>query len=45
MVTSPMSPPPLDLDQVAALLAALRPAWTGQGLIVRPFTWRDARAP
>ena len=44
-MTSPMSPPPLDLDQVAALLAALRPAWTGQGLIVRPFTWRDARAP
>ena len=31
MVTSPMSPPPLDLDQVAALLAALRPAWTGRG--------------
>jgi hypothetical protein len=41
MVTSPMSPPPLDQDQVAAL----RPAWTGQGLTVRPFTWRDARAP
>jgi hypothetical protein len=43
-VTSPMSPPPLDLDQAAALLAGLRPGWTRQGLIVRPFTWRDARA-
>lgn len=44
-MTSPMSPPPLDLDQVAALLAGLRPAWTRQGLTVRPLTWRDARAP
>ena len=43
-MTSPMSPPPLDLDQAAALLAGLRPGWTRQGLIVRPFTWRDARA-
>ena len=43
-MTSPMSPPPLDLDQVAALLAGLRPGWTRQGLIVRPLTWRDARA-
>ena len=43
-MTSPKSPPPLDLDQVAPLLAALRPAWTRQLLIVRPFTWRDARA-
>ena len=43
-MTSPMSPPPLDLDQVAALLAGLRPGWTRQGLIVRPLSWRDARA-
>ena len=43
-MTSPMSPPPLDLDQVAALLTGLRPGWTRQGLIVRPLTWRDARA-
>ena len=43
-MTSPMSPPPLDLDQVAALLAGLRPGWTSQGLIVRALTWRDARA-
>jgi hypothetical protein len=43
-VTSPMNPPPLDLDQVAALLAGLRPGWTSQGLTVRPLTWRDARA-
>ena len=42
-MTSPMSPPPLDLDQVAALLTGLRPGWAEQGLIVRPLTWRDAR--
>jgi len=43
MVTSPNSPPPLDLDQVAALLAGLRPAWRAEGLNVRPLSWRDAR--
>jgi hypothetical protein len=33
----------LDLDQVAAVLAGLRPGWRDQGLVVRPFLWRDAR--
>src|ERR1700719_1763486 len=42
IVTSPLSPP-LDLDQVAAVLAGLRPGWREQGLVVRPFLWRDAR--
>ena len=41
-MTSPLSPP-LDLDQVAAVLAGLRPGWREQGLVVRPFLWRDAR--
>jgi hypothetical protein len=41
-VTSPLSPL-LDLDQVAAVLAGLRPRWSEQGLVVRPFLWRDAR--
>ena len=41
-MTSPLSPP-LDLDQVAAVLAGLRPQWGDQGLVVRPFLWRDAR--
>jgi hypothetical protein len=45
IVTSPMNPPSLDLDQVAALLAGLRPALTAQGLIVRSLSWRDARDP
>ena len=35
--------PPLDLDQVAAVLAGLRAEWQEQGLIVRPLLWRDAR--
>jgi hypothetical protein len=41
-MTSPLNPP-LDLDQVAAVLAGLRPGWRDQGLAVRPFLWRDAR--
>jgi hypothetical protein len=41
-VTSPLNPP-LDLDQVAAVLAGLRPAWRDQGLVARPLLWRDAR--
>jgi len=41
-VTSPLSPP-LDLDQVAAVLAGLRPGWREHGLVVRPLLWRDAR--
>jgi hypothetical protein len=42
IVTSPMSPP-LDLGQVAAVLAGLRPVWKEQGLVVGSFLWRDAR--
>ena len=34
----------LDLDQVAAVLAGLRPVWAGQGLAAGSVTWRDARA-
>jgi hypothetical protein len=43
-VSSPATPPPLDLDQVASTLASLRPGRTGQGLTAGPLTWRDARA-
>ena len=41
-MTSSLSPP-LDLDQVAAVLAGLRSGWREQGLVVRPLLWRDAR--
>jgi hypothetical protein len=44
VVSSPATPPPLDLDQVASMLASLRPGWTGQGLTAGPLAWRDARA-
>jgi hypothetical protein len=40
----PAALPPLNLDQVAAVLASLRPGWTRQGLTAGPLTWRDARA-
>ena len=44
VVSSPVTPPPLDLNQVANTLASLRPGWTGQGLTAGPLTWRDACA-
>ena len=43
-MSSPATPPPLDLDKVASTLASLRPGWTGQGLNAGPLTWRDACA-
>jgi hypothetical protein len=43
-MNSPTTPPSLDLDQVAGVLASLRSGWLGQGLTAGPLTWRDARA-
>lgn len=43
-MSSPASPPPLDLDQIASALAGLRPGWIGQALAAGPLTWRGARA-
>jgi hypothetical protein len=43
-VSSPASPPLLDLDQVVSTLAGLRAGWISQGLTAGPVTWRDARA-
>src|SRR5580658_1732583 len=44
VVSSPATPPPLDLDQVASMLASLRPGWTGQGLTAGPL-WQSADGP
>jgi hypothetical protein len=36
--------PWLDLDEVAARWARLRPRWAARGLVAGPCTWRDVRA-
>ncbi|WP_033329693.1 hypothetical protein [Streptomyces yerevanensis] len=35
----------IDLDEVAAAVAAHQPAWQAAGLTVGPVTWRDEAAP
>jgi hypothetical protein len=44
-MSSPASPPPLDLDRVASTLDSLRPRWISEGLAAGRLTWRDASAP